>query len=173
MICQRGVRLPAPTAPGLKMRPTQGRGRGRGISLRSRPTLADRSLILPPGAATWRLRRIAYAAGRSRPPCRWGDPFRAVAQRPARIRGRSAFALRGPTSPASLGRLSCACGAIRFCSARRSAPPCPALGFAALAIRSLPLARSGIYWGFGCAGCAGCAAAQPAGLVHRCAAGPL
>ncbi len=80
--------------------------------------------------------------------------------------GRSAFALRGPTSPASLGRLSCACGAIRFCSARRSAPPCPALGFAALAIRSLPLARSGIYWGFGCAGCAGCAAAQPAGLVH-------
>ena len=30
MICQRGVRLPAPTAPGLKMRPTQRPAAGGG-----------------------------------------------------------------------------------------------------------------------------------------------
>ena len=61
----------------------------------------------------------------------------------------------GPIRPASYGRLSCACGAIRFCSARRTAPPLALFAVAqpilsamfgsqcaALAIRSLPLARS-------------------------------
>ena len=61
----------------------------------------------------------------------------------------------GPIHPASYGWLSCACGAIRFCSARQTAPPLALFAVAqpilsamfgpqraALAIRSLPLARS-------------------------------
>lgn len=87
MICQRGVRLPAPTAPGLKMRPMQRPAAGGGAfpDARGRRRPPARFSCLP-APLTWRLRRVAYAAGRSRPPCRWGDPFRAVAQRPARCR---------------------------------------------------------------------------------------
>ena len=60
MICQRGVRFPAPTAPGLKMRPMQRpAARGRGFLPRSRPSTADRSLIRSSGAA-----HLAVAARR-------------------------------------------------------------------------------------------------------------
>ena len=140
MICQRGVRFPAPTAPGLKMRPMQRPAAGGGAFSnargRRRPTARYSRL---PAPLTWRLRRVAYAAGRSGSPGRWGDPFmRAVARRPARIRwpirfyppgvrsappatagsrlpaSRSAFALRGnpPRRWLSSPGLS------------RSAPPC-------------------------------------------------
>ena len=50
-------------------------------------------------------RSVACAAGRSRSPVRWGDLFRAVAQRPARIRWPIRFYPPGvrPAPPATAG----------------------------------------------------------------------
>jgi len=143
MICRRGVRFPAPThRPRLKdAAHAKASGPGAG-HLHTLAAGAGRPLAYPAFSAplTWRLRRVAYAAGRSQPPCRWGDPFRAVAQRPARIRwpirfyppgvrsappakagsrlpvARSAFALRGEQLRLWLSSLWLS----------RSSPPCVA-----------------------------------------------
>ena len=141
MICRRGVKFPAPThRPRLKDA-AQAKASGPGAGhLHTLAAGAGRPLAFLQSLAPliWRLRRVAYAAGRSRPPCRWGDPFRAVAQRPARIRwtirfyppgvrsappatagsrvpaARSAFALRGEPPRLWLSSLLLS----------RSSPPC-------------------------------------------------
>lgn len=137
--------------------------RGRGISNAGRPFRSPRTVGLLP-----------FSIRRS-PPWLRPAPTRRLCggQIPVTVPvGRSIYARRraqtrshpladpllpsgGPIRPASYGWLSCACGAIRFCSARRTAPPLALFAVAqpilsamfgsqraALAIRSLPLARS-------------------------------
>lgn len=107
------------------MRPMQRPAAGGGAFCpRSRPATADRSLIQPSGAA-----RLAVAARRL---C--GGQIlatlpvgRSVSRRRATTRSHPLadplLPSGGPIRPASYGRLSYACGAIRFGSARQSAPP--------------------------------------------------
>ena len=85
-----------------KQRPAAGGGAFPNARGRREPTAR---LSRHPAPLTWQLRRVACAAGRSRPPCPWGDPFRAVAQRPARIRWPIRFYPPGVRSapPATAG----------------------------------------------------------------------
>jgi len=175
MICQRGVRLPAPTAPGLKMRPTQRPAAGGGAfpCARGRRWPTARLFCLP-APLTWRLRRIAYAAGRSRPPCRWGDPFRAVAQRPARIRWPIRFCPPGSDQPRQLRpALVCLrCNPLLLCEAIR-----PAVSGSRLRCAGDPLAAAGPIWNLlgirlrGMCGLCGRTTGWP--CPFGCAAGPL
>lgn len=89
----------------------------------------------------------AYAAGRSRPPCRWGDPFmHAVARRPARIRWPIRFYPPGVRSapPATAGsRVSAA----RSAFALRGEPPRLWLSSRGLSRASPPgLAHNALRW---------------------------
>lgn len=138
------------------MRPMQRPATGGGaFSTRSRPATADRSLVQPSGAA--------HLAVASRRLCGGQIPAtmpvgRSVSRRRATTRSHPLadplLPSGGPIRPASYGRLSCACGAIRYGSARRAAPPLALFAVAqpnrparfgsqraALANRSLPLAR--------------------------------
>ena len=157
--------------------------RGRGISGTGRPFRSPRTGGLLPFSIRRSPPRLQPAP--SRRLCGGQIPVtcpvgRSVSRRRATTRSHPLadplLPSGGPIRPASYGRLSCACGAIRFYSARQSAPPVALFAWAqpirpamfgsqcaALAIRSLPLARKGAIFEIGCAGCAGCAAAQPAG----------
>jgi len=158
MICRRGVRFPAPThRPRLK-NAAQAKASGPGAGhLHTLAAGAGRPLACP---TIWRRSPISVAARRL---CGGQIPAtlpvgRSVSRRRATTRSHPLddplLPSGGPIRPASYGRLSCACGAIRFGSARRTAPPLALFAGAqpifsarfgsqraALAIRSLPLAR--------------------------------
>lgn len=89
----------------------------------------------------------AYAAGRSRPPCRWGDPFmHAVARRPARIRWPIRFYPPGVRSapPATAGSRV---PAARSAFALRGEPPRLWLSSRGLSRSSPPgLAHNALRW---------------------------
>ena len=156
MICRRGVGFPAPSAPGLKMRPKQRPAAGGGAFACARgrrwPT-ARLSNHPAPLACTVAARHLCGGQIPATMPV-----GQTVSRRRATIRSHPLadplLPSGGPNRPASYGRLSCACGAIRFCSARRTAPPLALFAVAqpilsamfgslraALANRSLPLAR--------------------------------